>query len=245
MRQLIYSRQTRMLADLTLINCYDSSQMDPAVRDKIMLESAKANLRNFAFFGLKERMSESQWMFEELFQMRFTKNLADWNKSKSNDTEITHHQLELIKKKNSLDVELYDFARKLFSKRLKRLKNERGNKFGNIVNSASIDMHDKVSQVGMPTVRLRDDPVVKENFSQSFTAGWLERVQGTADLKSTKNNEKLDSTSFFNREQQPQNYERVDPGSVDNSDEADSTDDNESFFPVRTSGTSRLQLFKF
>lgn len=64
------SRQTRMLADLTLVHCYDLHSMDPATRDKIMLESAKNNLKNFAFFGLKEHMSESQWMFEQLFQLK-------------------------------------------------------------------------------------------------------------------------------------------------------------------------------
>lgn len=49
--------------------------------------------------------------------LRFTKNLADWTKSKSNDTEITMQQMELIKTKNKLDVMLYAYAEKLFLKR--------------------------------------------------------------------------------------------------------------------------------
>jgi len=64
-------RQTRMLADLTLVRCYDASSMEPGKRDKIMLESAKSNLRSMAFFGIKERMKESQVMFEKLFNLRF------------------------------------------------------------------------------------------------------------------------------------------------------------------------------
>lgn len=67
---LICYRQTRMLADLTLINCYDTRSTDAATRDKIMLESAKINLKNLAFFGLKEHMAESQWMFEHLFRLK-------------------------------------------------------------------------------------------------------------------------------------------------------------------------------
>lgn len=44
--------------------------MAPETRDSIMLESAKSNLRNLAYFGLKERMDDSQFMFEQLFGLR-------------------------------------------------------------------------------------------------------------------------------------------------------------------------------
>ncbi|EJW82134.1 hypothetical protein WUBG_06956 [Wuchereria bancrofti] len=115
---LAFNRQTRMLADLTLINCYDTRSADAATRDKIMLESAKINLKNLAFFGLKEYMAESQWMFERLFHLKFTKNLAEWTKSKSNDTEITLQQMQLIKDRNRLDIMLYSYAKKLFLKGL-------------------------------------------------------------------------------------------------------------------------------
>ncbi|VDK65018.1 unnamed protein product [Gongylonema pulchrum] len=67
---LAFNRQTRMLADLTLINCYDTRANDVATRERIMLASAKANLKNLAFFGLKEYMAESQWMFEQLFRLK-------------------------------------------------------------------------------------------------------------------------------------------------------------------------------
>ncbi|VDM95786.1 unnamed protein product [Thelazia callipaeda] len=119
---LAFNRQTRMLADLTLINCYDMHAANSTIRDKIMLESAKSNLKNLAFFGLKEYMAESQWMFEQLFRLKFTRNLANWTKSKSNGTEITMQQLKLIKEKNKLDVILYTYAERLFLKRLKQLR---------------------------------------------------------------------------------------------------------------------------
>lgn len=59
-----------MLADLTLVNCYDTSSMNAKTREKLMLESAKANLKNMAYFGIKERMADSQFLFEHLFDMK-------------------------------------------------------------------------------------------------------------------------------------------------------------------------------
>jgi len=43
-----------MLADLSLIGCYNSSFMNQEERNKIMLASAKKNLLSIAFFGLTE-----------------------------------------------------------------------------------------------------------------------------------------------------------------------------------------------
>lgn len=114
---LAENRQTRMLADLTLVGCYNASFMPKEKRDTVMLESAKKNLRNMAFFGLQEDMAKSQVLFEEVFGLKFTKNMDDWSKSKSEDTTVTEEQKRLIVEKNRLDLELYDFAKQLFSER--------------------------------------------------------------------------------------------------------------------------------
>uniref|UniRef100_A0A915D8P7 Heparan-sulfate 6-O-sulfotransferase n=1 Tax=Ditylenchus dipsaci TaxID=166011 RepID=A0A915D8P7_9BILA len=116
---LAFNRQTRMLADLTLVNCYNRSSMEQSTRDGIMLESAKTNLRNLAFFGIKERMNDSQLLFEKVFDMRFTRSMGVWNKSKSQNTVVTPAQLAVIRERNHLDIELYKFAVKLFEKRLR------------------------------------------------------------------------------------------------------------------------------
>lgn len=50
----IIFRQTRMLADLSLIGCYNSSFMNEEERNRVMLASAKKNLLSIAFFGLTE-----------------------------------------------------------------------------------------------------------------------------------------------------------------------------------------------
>ncbi|KAI6242890.1 Heparan-sulfate 6-O-sulfotransferase [Aphelenchoides fujianensis] len=115
---LAFNRQTRMLADLSLVHCYDLEAMPRKNRDRILLASAKNNLRGMAFFGIKERMADSQEMFERLFQLKFTQSLAHWNKSKSADTVVSAAQMDLIREQNALDLELYEYAVRLFEKRL-------------------------------------------------------------------------------------------------------------------------------
>lgn len=50
---LANNRQTRMLADLSLIGCYNSS-LNSRDRDRLMLNSAKHNLKLMPFFMLTE-----------------------------------------------------------------------------------------------------------------------------------------------------------------------------------------------
>jgi hypothetical protein len=120
---LAANRQTRMLADLTLVHCYDQSAMPEQERARILLQSAKANLaRRTAFYGIKEAMNESQWMFETLFRMEFNGNMANWTRDKSSNTSVSAQQLTRIRQLNALDIELYKFAVKLFNSRLALLR---------------------------------------------------------------------------------------------------------------------------
>ncbi|XGW10680.1 hypothetical protein V3C99_012297 [Haemonchus contortus] len=121
---LAFNRQTRMLADLTLVNCYVRNGTDPLTRDRVLLESAKRNLKNMAFFGIKERMDDSQTMFERLFNLSFNRRLSEWSRSKSNDTNVSSEQLKEIRKRNQLDIELYNYALKLFEHRLAVVSNQ-------------------------------------------------------------------------------------------------------------------------
>ncbi|KJH46924.1 heparan sulfate 6-sulfotransferase [Dictyocaulus viviparus] len=132
---LAFNRQTRMLADLTLVNCYSRNGTDSRTRDRILLESAKKNLKDMTFFGIKERMDDSQVMFQQLFNIRlyidlkttlfdsFNRRLSAWNRSKSNDTDVTDKQMKLIREHNELDIELYSYALKLFDHRLAAVLN--------------------------------------------------------------------------------------------------------------------------
>lgn len=47
------NRQVKMLADLSIVGCYNSS-LSKTDRDRLMLASAKANLRKMPFFMLTE-----------------------------------------------------------------------------------------------------------------------------------------------------------------------------------------------
>lgn len=51
---LAANRQTRMLADLALVGCYNSSAMSKSKRDHVLLGSAKRNLAAMSYFGLTE-----------------------------------------------------------------------------------------------------------------------------------------------------------------------------------------------
>ena len=114
------NRQTRMLADLTLVNCYNKTGMRQAERDRIMLESAKDNLQKMAYIGLTEFQAESQMLFEQTFNLRFTKPFLK-TKTFASNQELNPEQLLQIQKLNHLDIELYKFALELFQSHMTTL----------------------------------------------------------------------------------------------------------------------------
>jgi len=123
---LAVNRQTRMLADLELVTCYNTSSMEQGLRDKIMLNSAKTNLERMAYFGLTEEQRVSQYLFEETFSLEFKVMFEQINKSNTHsgtarnslDPSVEQRILEI----NHLDVELYKFASSLLAKRFESMK---------------------------------------------------------------------------------------------------------------------------
>lgn len=113
------NRQTRMLADLSLVGCYNLSMMPAEERNQAMLRSAKRNLRRLAFFGLTEYQEESQFLFEETFQLNFKMPFQQVNVTRAELATVTPRQVERIKQLNSLDMDLCNFARTLFFQRRK------------------------------------------------------------------------------------------------------------------------------
>ncbi|XP_005104245.2 heparan-sulfate 6-O-sulfotransferase 2 [Aplysia californica] len=120
---LAFNRQTRMLANLSLSDCYRlSSNLTLEQRDAIMLASAKRNLANsFTFFGLLEYQAESSLLFQETFPgIRFKENVIENHNTKG---ERHAHLLPVIDlqrviQSNQLDADLYQFAKSLFFHRL-------------------------------------------------------------------------------------------------------------------------------
>lgn len=121
---LAANRQTRMMADLALVGCYNTSYMSATERNRVMLASAKRNLAAMAFFALTEYQKVGQYVFEETFNLRFAVPFEQHNATLSSVTlsMLRPDQLETIRRLNALDIELYEFARNLMYKRFEKLR---------------------------------------------------------------------------------------------------------------------------
>ena len=120
------NRETRHLAD------YDQSLQNNCSlfqkqNGQLLLENAKKVLEGMSFFALTEYEELSQLLFEKTFQNVFRFNytitpdkykIVTLNFVQSLDKSVIDKLNEL----NSLDIELYAFAKKLFFKRLKYFK---------------------------------------------------------------------------------------------------------------------------
>ncbi|XP_058515037.1 heparan-sulfate 6-O-sulfotransferase 2 isoform X1 [Ochotona princeps] len=114
---LANNRQVRMLSDLTLVGCYNLSVMPEKQRNKVLLESAKANLKHMAFFGLTEFQRKTQYLFEKTFNMNFISPFTQYNTTRASSVEINEEIQKRIEGLNFLDMELYSYAKDLFLQR--------------------------------------------------------------------------------------------------------------------------------
>lgn len=121
---LARNRQTRMLANLSLVECYNSSGMDLATRDQIMLDSAKTNLLKMAYFGLTEFQVYTQRLFEYTFDLKFIEKFSQLPVTHSDRSVISERQKEQILDQNRLDIALYQYAKDLFLQRVRKMKSE-------------------------------------------------------------------------------------------------------------------------
>lgn len=114
---LANNRQTRMLADLSLVGCYNVSVMNEDERWAVLLESAKRNLRSMAFFGLTEYQRKTQYLFERTFNLEFIAPFTQLNGTRASSVEVPSEIQHRIRLLNQWDVELYEYARDLFLQR--------------------------------------------------------------------------------------------------------------------------------
>ena len=117
---LAHNRQTRMLSDLRLVNCYNKTGMDASKRSEKMLISALTNLAKFSFIGLSENHALTQWLFEHTFiNLKFNVNMTQ-KKTKADRylPTLTSSDIEHIRNVNMLDLVVYDFAKTVFYKRV-------------------------------------------------------------------------------------------------------------------------------
>lgn len=114
---LANNRQTRMLADLSLVGCYNLTAMSDNQRGAVLLESAKRNLRRMAFFGLTEYQRKTQYLFERTFRLAFIAPFTQLNGTRAASVEVATETQQRIRELNRWDVELYEYARDLFLQR--------------------------------------------------------------------------------------------------------------------------------
>ncbi|XP_037551475.1 heparan-sulfate 6-O-sulfotransferase 1-A [Nematolebias whitei] len=114
---LANNRQVRMLADLSLVGCYNMSTVPEKKRAQLLLESAKKNLRDMAFFGLTEYQRKTQFLFERTFRLRFIRPFMQYNSTRAAGVDLDNTTVQRIEELNELDMELYDYARDLFQQR--------------------------------------------------------------------------------------------------------------------------------
>uniref|UniRef100_H3D6V6 Heparan-sulfate 6-O-sulfotransferase n=1 Tax=Tetraodon nigroviridis TaxID=99883 RepID=H3D6V6_TETNG len=114
---LANNRQVRMLADLSLVGCYNMSSVGELERGRVLLASAKANLRNMAFYGLTEFQRKTQYLFERTFGLRFIRPFTQINSTRAASVGISEKVRRRIEGLNALDVELYEYAKELFLRR--------------------------------------------------------------------------------------------------------------------------------
>jgi hypothetical protein len=88
----------------------------PTVAD---LERAKANLADFAAVGLMERFDESVLLFKRRFGWTIPWYVRK-NVTPGDSIHVDTQTREVICAKNSLDIALYDFARRLFDEQVRR-----------------------------------------------------------------------------------------------------------------------------
>lgn len=114
---LANNRQVRMLADLSLVGCYNLTFMNESERNAILLQSAKNNLKNMAFFGLTEFQRKTQFLFERTFNLKFISPFTQFNITRASNVEINEGGRQRIEEINFLDMQLYEYAKDLFQQR--------------------------------------------------------------------------------------------------------------------------------
>lgn len=122
------NRQTRMIADLTLVDCYKHARNLTKSHQTTMLASAKLNLQgNFAGFAINEYLVESQVLLEHQLGKKFKDPFMSKNSEDEKSGDLVTYifrKKELydrIAEVNHLDMELYQYALDLFASRLDEL----------------------------------------------------------------------------------------------------------------------------
>ena len=91
--------------------------------DKTDLENAKSYLEKYFFIGLMEQYDASVELFCKQFQLPFNGYTYNTHRVTKVKNKIPNEVIEILKEKCKLDIELYEFGKSLFEKKLEAYKN--------------------------------------------------------------------------------------------------------------------------
>jgi hypothetical protein len=120
------NRQVWMLASLDDIFCNGKLTLSKDELGQRLLESAKRKLETMAFFGITEYLNESALLFEHVFNIKlhtFPSTIEHSSNCSIKSKQESNHLYHLIHELNKYDILLYEFALKLFRKRLLLINN--------------------------------------------------------------------------------------------------------------------------
>jgi hypothetical protein len=87
------------------------------------IEQAISNLKSFGFFGITEMFSESLLLMEKTFKWKSIQYLREnVNEKKPKNETISKTTIKKIEEANSLDIQLYKWAKKEFESRIRNIK---------------------------------------------------------------------------------------------------------------------------
>ncbi|XP_006862873.1 PREDICTED: heparan-sulfate 6-O-sulfotransferase 2 isoform X2 [Chrysochloris asiatica] len=200
---LANNRQVRMLSDLTLVGCYNLSVMPEKQRNKVLLESAKSNLKHMAFFGLTEFQRKTQYLFEKTFNMNFISPFTQYNTTRASSVEINEVIQKRIEGLNFLDMELYSYAKDLFLQRYQfmrqkehqeaRRKRQEQRKFlkGRFLQTHFQSQGQSQNQSQNPNLNLN----LSQNLTQNRIQNLTQSSSQKENLKQSPGQEQSDSSS--------------------------------------------------
>ncbi|KAM4771993.1 heparan-sulfate 6-O-sulfotransferase 1 [Rhinophrynus dorsalis] len=156
---LANNRQVRMLADLSLVGCYNMSFIPENKRAQVLLDSAKKNLKDMAFFGLTEFQRKTQYLFERTFNLKFIRPFMQYNNTRAGGVDLDNGTIQRIEELNDLDMKLYDYAKDLFQQRyqfkrqVERMEQRKRNRVERLLHRSNeaFSKEDTEDQVRWPT----------------------------------------------------------------------------------------------
>ena len=113
------NRQTWMLANLQDYGCKRLAKLSYEKLKEKLLENAKQYLRRMVYFGLAEYRNETYSRLGKTLEFEFNSSRKDTHTgSEVTLPDISEAQRKRIIKVNEMDMELYTYAKRLYSERL-------------------------------------------------------------------------------------------------------------------------------